>query len=59
MSGIRKSSGQIVAWTHADLQTDPQDVVDAYKYFASKKEVLFYIEGETKKEIFLIIYLLA
>tara|TARA_B100001287_G_scaffold73728_1_gene61158 strand:+ start:1368 stop:2087 length:720 start_codon:yes stop_codon:yes gene_type:complete len=53
MSGIRKSSGQIVAWTHADLQTDPQDVVDAYKYFASKKrDPNFILKGKRKKRKF-------
>ena len=37
MSGVRKASGQIIAWTHADLQTDPKDVIDAYKFFLSIK----------------------
>ena len=39
MSGVRKASGQIIAWTHADLQTDPKDVVKAYHFFISKKKV--------------------
>ena len=53
MSGIRKSSGQIVAWTHADLQTDPQDVVDAYEYFISKNEDCnFILKGKRKKRKF-------
>ena len=33
MSGVRKASGQIIAWTHADLQTDPKDVINAYPFF--------------------------
>ncbi len=33
MSGVKKASGEVIAWTHADLQTDPLDVVDAYKIF--------------------------
>ena len=53
MSGIRKSSGQIVAWTHADLQTDPQDVVDAYQYFVSKNgDNNFILKGKRKKRKF-------
>ena len=53
MSGIRKSSGQIVAWTHADLQTDPQDVVDAYQYFVSKNgDRNFILKGKRKKRKF-------
>ena len=53
MSGIRKSSSQIVAWTHADLQTDPQDVVDAYQYFISKNgDRNFILKGKRKKRKF-------
>ena len=33
MSGVKKSSGDIIAWTHADLQTDPIDVVDAFNEY--------------------------
>ena len=53
MSGIRKSSGQIVAWTHADLQTDPQDVIDAYEYFVTKNgDRNFILKGKRKKRKF-------
>lgn len=27
MTGLRKASGELLAWTHADLQTDPADVL--------------------------------
>lgn len=30
MSGLRSGTGRFLAWTHADLQTDPQDVMLAY-----------------------------
>jgi glycosyltransferase involved in cell wall biosynthesis len=30
MSGIKEAKGDIIAWTHADLQTDPEDVLNAY-----------------------------
>jgi len=33
MEGIKKASGEVIAWTHADLQTDPSDVIEAYKIF--------------------------
>ena len=33
MSGVKKSSGDIIAWTHADLQTDPIDVIDAFNRY--------------------------
>jgi len=35
MEGVRGSSGDTIAWTHADLQTDPLDILDAYKIFSA------------------------
>lgn len=29
MTGLRKASGSFLGWTHADLQTDPSDVIKA------------------------------
>lgn len=33
MTGLREAKADLLAWTHADLQTDPLDVVKAYKVF--------------------------
>jgi glycosyltransferase involved in cell wall biosynthesis len=33
MSGLQRATGRIVGWTHADLQTDPADVVNGYRAF--------------------------
>ena len=33
MEGVRYSSGDVIAWTHADMQTDLLDVLEAYKTF--------------------------
>lgn len=30
MEGVRSATGEYIAWTHADLQTDPKDVLDAF-----------------------------
>ena len=38
ISGVKKASGQIIAWTHADLQTDLQDVINAYQLFISNTQ---------------------
>lgn len=35
MVGIRAARGQVMAWTHADMQTDPGDVLGAYERFVS------------------------
>ena len=31
LSGLREAKGDYLAWTHADLQTDPADVVKAWE----------------------------
>ena len=50
MSGVRKASGQIIAWTHADLQTDPKDVINAYDLFLrTKLNHKFVLKGKRKK----------
>ena len=33
LEGLKGSSGVILGWTHADLQTDPGDIVEALKFF--------------------------
>ena len=33
MHGVKKAIGNVISWTHADLQTDPSDVINAYSYF--------------------------
>ena len=38
MEGVRFSSGDVIAWTHADLQTDPADVLKAYQTFVTHPE---------------------
>lgn len=33
MTGLRNAKGEVLAWTHADMQTDPADVLTAYTAF--------------------------
>jgi glycosyltransferase involved in cell wall biosynthesis len=33
LSGLQQATGDIIGWTHADLQTDPMDVLKAVKLF--------------------------
>jgi glycosyltransferase involved in cell wall biosynthesis len=43
IEGIKIANGKIISWTHADLQTDPKDVIDAYKFYIK--------QGDAKKFI--------
>lgn len=36
--GLREASGEFLAWTHADLQTDPADVVTAFDQIRSRPD---------------------
>ena len=36
LTGLRSAKGRVVGWTHADLQTDPRDVPDAYRAFRTQ-----------------------
>ncbi len=42
MMGIRQATGDILSWTHADMQTDPADVLEAYEQFVGQPNL-----GET------------
>ena len=33
LSGLREAQGDVIGWTHADLQTDPQDILKAVDFF--------------------------
>jgi len=38
MHGVFHAKSEVIAWTHADLQTDPLDVLNAYELFISHPE---------------------
>lgn len=47
-AGLRVSIGKVVGWTHADLQTDPADFLEAIKIFDKEKdfENKIFVKGE-------------
>ena len=52
MTGLKEASGEVVSWTHADLQTDPEDILVAYDtYKKSGGDVV--IKGKRKGRDFL------
>jgi len=49
LSGLKEAKGDILAWTHADLQTDPSDVIKGYeKYLMHNNESVF-VKGKRKE----------
>ena len=36
MAGVKEAKSQIIAWTHADLQTDVRDVYNGYEIFRNQ-----------------------
>ena len=50
MSGLNHANGEVLSWTHADLQTDLSDIIRGYTI--NKKELLnktCVVKGERKK----------
>ena len=48
LSGLKIAKGNVLAWTHADLQTDPKDVVSAYKEFKKHNDPKMVIKGKRR-----------
>ena len=48
LAGLKICKGDIIGWTHADLQTDPLDAVNAFKQYHSKINRNLYIKGNRK-----------
>ena len=57
MSGVNISKGDFIGWCHADLQTEPLDVYNAFKkHFNLLKNEQVIIKGQKKIEIFLMLF---
>ena len=41
IEGLKKAEGDLFAWTHADLQTNPLDIMEGLKYFKKNEEMIF------------------
>ena len=45
--GIKKSVGDIISWTHADLQSDPEDIVTGYNLIKNENKKII-LKGKRK-----------
>ena len=41
LKGLEIARGELLAWTHADMQTDPNDVLEGLKYFKEHSGKVF------------------
>ena len=48
LKGLSCCKGEIIGWTHADLQTDPLDCVKAFKKFANQNTQKIFVKGNRK-----------
>lgn len=48
LSGLEIAKGDVLAWTHADLQTDPKDVVSAYSEFKKHNDSNIVVKGKRR-----------
>ena len=49
VQGLKAAAGDFVGWTHADMQTDPRDVVKAYHILSENKwNCGMYVKGNRK-----------
>jgi glycosyltransferase involved in cell wall biosynthesis len=48
MAGIKKAKAEVIAWTHADMQTSPGDVFKAYDLYKKKNNKKAIVKGVRK-----------
>jgi len=46
LQGLLSAKGDVLAWTHADMQTDPMDVVTAYKLYDQSNDPMLFVKGK-------------
>ena len=53
-AGLKASKGEVLAWTHADMQTDITDVVRAYREFrrVSESQTKIFVKGRRRARPF-------
>ena len=49
LSGLKEAKGTYIGWTHADMQTDPNDVIKALNIIESERGIEdIYVKGDRK-----------
>ena len=45
LRGLSEADGEYVGWTHADMQTDPKDVIKAYDLIKKEDQINIFVKG--------------
>jgi glycosyltransferase involved in cell wall biosynthesis len=53
MQGLKAGSGDVLCWSHADLQTDPEDIFKGYTKFKSFNIKDLFLKGQRAKRTFI------
>lgn len=48
LQGLKEAEGHYIGWTHADLQTDPKDVITAFNIIDNHSEENVFVKGNRK-----------
>ncbi len=48
LSGLEAASGNVLSWTHADMQTDPSDVIRGFDLYPQESGEEIFIKGKRK-----------
>jgi len=46
LTGLASAQGDVMAWTHADMQTDPNDVIRAFEIYIQHNNPLLFVKGK-------------
>lgn len=52
LKGLKEARGGVLAWTHADMQTDPLDVIMAYKKLKESGNLKIIVKGKRVNRTF-------
>lgn len=48
LQGLKSAKSDYIGWTHADMQTDPKDVLKGFEILCEKQQTNLYIKGRRK-----------
>ena len=48
LQGLKEADGDYIGWTHADMQTDPADVIKAYEIIQERGQNNLFVKGNRK-----------